>query len=227
MSSPPFTGARNEGSEGSELNALTFLIQQVLATVAGATPVKVVAVRGTGLAPVGFVDVLPMVNQVDGFGNAVPHAVVHNLPYFRLQGGANAVIVDPVAGDIGVAIFADRDVSSVKATRAQANPGSHRRNDWSDGFYVGGFMNAAPTQYVQFTASGIVIVSPTHITLQAPLITINGQITQTAPIGGGSGAVAMQGPVTVLQDVTAAGISLSTHHHTGVQPGSGTSGPPV
>jgi hypothetical protein len=144
--------------------------------------VQVVAVNSSGVAPVGFVDVHPLINQMSGNGIPMPHGVIHNLPFFRLQGGANAVICDPVAGDIGLAVFIDRDASRVKATRAQANPGSARQHDWADGFYLGGYLNAAPTSYVQFVnntiniiAQGaITIVSSGPVAVSAPALTHNG-----------------------------------------------------
>ena len=57
-------------------------------------------------------------------------------------------LIDPTQGDIGLAIFADRDISSVRANRAQANPGSYRRFDMADGVYIGGILNGMPTQTV-------------------------------------------------------------------------------
>ena len=96
---------------------MQFLISQALNRVSTATLVKVVSVTNAGgLSPVGFVDVQPLVNQLDGAGNAVPHGVLHRLPYFRLQGGADAVILDPKVGDIGMAAFANRDISLVKTS---------------------------------------------------------------------------------------------------------------
>jgi hypothetical protein len=115
------------------------------------------------------VDVMPLVSQVDGNNNTQRHGVVYGLPYFRIQGGANAVICDPVVGDIGYVVVSDRDISSVKSNAAkitgsanpsssnQVTPGSSRRNDLADGVYVGGILNATPKQYIQFTATGITI----------------------------------------------------------------------
>ena len=246
MSGPPWTGARDYGSDMSELDAHSFLIRQIIATVAGSAVVQVKAVTNAGgISPVGFVDVLPLVNQIDGNGNATPHGIIHHLPYVRIQGGTNAVILDPIVGDIGIAVFADRDISSVKATKAQANPGSRRQNDMADGVYFGGILNAVPKQYVAFAAGGITVVSPTKITIQAPsveadastqftinspLITLNGLLHQGTDTLGG--AATIQGPVTVVTtvaaaDVTGSGTSLHTHAHSGVTAGGGTSGPPV
>ena len=223
----PYTGQREPGSDASEINAHTFLIKQILATVAGSALVRVVSCTNAGgVSAVGNVDVQPLVNQVDGSGNATPHGTVHGLPYARVQGGADAVILDPKAGDIGIAVFCDRDISSVKATGGQANPGSRRQNDMSDGVYLFTCMGATPTQYVVFSSDGISVVSQTKITLQAPQINLKGQVTQAA-VGGGSGAVTLQGPVTVTNDLTASGTSVHTHVHGGIATGTHNTGAPV
>jgi hypothetical protein len=85
---------------------------------------------------------------------------MYGLPYLRIQGGVNAVIIDPQPGDIGIAVFASRDITNVKSTKAQANPGSFRMHDFSDGMYLGGLLNGVPSQYVQFSSDGISIVCP-------------------------------------------------------------------
>lgn len=147
---------------------------QLSAKINTMTVVKVQAVTNSGgVSAVGFVDVLPLVNQLDGKGKAVPHKTVYHLPYFRLQGGADAIILDPKVGDIGMAGFCNRDISSVKSAKKQSNPGSYRRFDMSDGLYFGGFLNGTPEQYIAFTEDGIKVVSPTKIIVQAPEIDLN------------------------------------------------------
>lgn len=220
-----YQGTKKPTDGTSEYNALRFLMQSMLSTLRTATLVRIISCTNDGgVSPVGFVDVQPLVNQLDGFGNAVPHVKVYRLPYLRIQGGANAVIMDPQPGDIGVAAFADRDISSVKSTRAQANPGSARMFDMADGMYLGGMLNGTPTQYVQFTDGGISIVSPAKITLSAPVIELDGQLIQGR--GEHGGTAVMQGPVTVIEDLTAAGVSVSTHTHGGVQSGSSNTAEP-
>ena len=161
---------------GSDFNAMAFLTRQIIAGKAFAAMVEVMSVSNAGsVAPVGVVSVQPMVNQVDGFGNQVPHGTIYNLPYFRLQGGANAIILDPVVGDNGLSVICDRDISIVKATKAVSGPGSFRQNDWADGCYFGGFLNGDPENYVQFSAGGINIVSTGTINIQSgSTITLNG-----------------------------------------------------
>lgn len=159
-------GALNPSSTWGELNNMAFVIQQMIGRMQTATIVRVEACTNTGgLSPVGFVDVTPMVNQVDAAGSPTPHVTIFNMPYFRIQGGANGIIIDPEKGDIGIAVFASRDISKVKNTREQGNPGSHRQYSYSDGLYIGGVLNGAPEQYIQFNSSGIKVVSPNALNI--------------------------------------------------------------
>jgi hypothetical protein len=198
-----YKGAQTPSSAASEYDAMTFLVMQILSRANTSTLVQVKAVTNSGgVSAVGFVDVQPLVAQLDGYGNAVPHGVINDIPYFRIQGGTNAVIIDPEIGDIGMAVFADRDISSVKAKKGAANPGSGRRFDMADGVYFGGLLNGAPTQYMQFSTTGINITSPTKVTITAPETDIIGTLKNNGVNVG------------------------STHVHGGVSPGgSNTSGP--
>ncbi|KAG0922750.1 hypothetical protein G6F31_019785 [Rhizopus arrhizus] len=72
-----------------------------------------------------------------------------------------------------MAAFGSRDLSAVKASKQQSNPGSWRTHDMADGLYFGGLLNGTPVQYVQFTAGGINVVSPSKVTVQAPNIELN------------------------------------------------------
>ncbi len=236
-----YAGLAQAGQGDSEFGALQFLISQALNRVSTATLVKVVSVTNSGgLSPVGFVDVQPLVNQLDGAGNAVPHGVLHRLPYFRLQGGADAVILDPKVGDIGMAAFASRDISLVKTSKAQNNPGSWRSHDMADGMYFGGLLNGTPVQYVQFTAGGINVVSPSKVTVSAPDIELNASaqcalnspqivLNGTVRQGGGSlgGTSTWQGDMNTLGTLRNNGKDVgSTHTHSGVQSGPANTGAP-
>lgn len=156
-----------------DYTALRFLVQQMLSRVNTATLVKVVKVSAGGTGPVGTVDVQPLVNQLDGAGDGKGLSQLHNLPYFRIQGGANAIILDPQPGDIGIAVFCSRDISAVKRTKAAANPGSWATHSMSDGLYLGGVLNGAPSQYVQFAAGGITIHSPGAVAITSAALTHN------------------------------------------------------
>lgn len=236
-----YAGQARAAEGGDEYGALMFVIGQALARLSTATLVRVVSVTNNGgLSPVGFVDVHPLVNQLDGAGNAVPHAVLHQLPYFRLQGGTDAVILDPKVGDIGMAAFGSRDLSAVKASKQQANPGSWRTHDMADGLYFGGLLNGTPVQYVQFTAGGINVVSPSKVTIQAPNIELNAaaqcalnspQIVLNGTVQQGSGSFGgtstWQGNMETLGTLRNNGKDVgSTHTHPGVQSGPSNTGTP-
>jgi len=149
----------------SEQNGLNFAIQQAMLKLQTSLPVRVMAVRNAGLAPVGQVDIQVLVDMVDGQGNTVQHGTISNVPYFRLQGGTNAVIVDPSPGDIGMACFCSRDISAVKSVKDAAPPGSWRSHDFSDALYLGGFLNGTPTSYIQITEGGILVHNASGVKL--------------------------------------------------------------
>lgn len=166
MSDPNgFAGQQGLNTSGTELNKHAFLVEQMLGRMATVRMVKVVAVQGGGgaLAKGGTVDVQPLVHMVDGLGNSTPHGNVLSLPYIRHQGGTTAFIMDPVVGDIGLALVSDRDTSAVRAAGGPANPGSARTFDLADGIYLGGVLNGVPTQFVQATADGLTITSPQNV----------------------------------------------------------------
>jgi hypothetical protein len=150
-----YSGQQGLSSDGNDGNLSMFTARQMLGRISTAKLVKVLKVTNNGgVEPVGRVDVQPMVNQMDGGGVVTEHGTVYDLPYFRLQGGQDAIICDPKVGDIGVAVICDRDSSAVKASKDIANPGSYRRFNLADGMYFGGFLNGTPDQYVRFFDTG-------------------------------------------------------------------------
>lgn len=229
---------QNPYDVADEYHALAFVIQGLLSRVATVTLVKIVACTNNGgVAPYGFVDVIPLVNQMTGDRQSIPHGTVYRLPYFRAQGGTDAVILDPKPDDIGLAAFCSRDISAVKADPAAAvananagkggaPPGSMRQFDMADGLYIGGFLNGVPTQYVQFTDGAINVVSPTKVRIQAPAIELAGAVTQTGGNVSMSNNLSVGGTGTFTGDVTAQGTSVHNHTHSGVQAGGSNTGPP-
>jgi len=225
-------GFEQPGQRGGQ-GEIGYIVESILSRLQTVTLVKVVAVKGGGLSPVGMVDVQPLVSQIDGSGGVIPHGVIFNVPYMRLQGGSNAVIIDPQAGDIGMCGFCSRDISSVKQNKAPSAPQSRRRFDYSDGLYFGGFLNGTPKQYIHFKDGGIKLFSPGDIEMEAANIRLKAQggvsstsqtfqaNTQTTAQFSGGGGISADG------DMTANGVSLMHHVHKGVQPGGGNTGQPV
>ena len=79
----------------SDYNAAVYMISQITSKINTMALVVVKAVNATGVNPVGYVSVQPLVNQIDGAGIGYEHGVLTNIPFMRLQGGSNAVIIDP------------------------------------------------------------------------------------------------------------------------------------
>ena len=154
-----FPGQLGLQDNTSETNVISFIIAQALGLVRTGTPVKVVAVNGGGVGPAPTVDLLPLVNQMDGLGNSQPHDTVYGRPVVRNQGGLNAVINDPKVGDIGWLTSGDRDMRAVVSQADAANPSSFRRHSLSDGVYHPAVINTGtPDQYIQFMTNGLRIV---------------------------------------------------------------------
>lgn len=129
--------------------------------------------------------------------------------FFMPIGNKNWVTVDPAQVDIyapnGVKIHDTNSgaVINLHPTSVNINVGSSVLN---------------------ITGSAITCTTTTF-TINAPSIVLNGQMSQGT--GATSYAATLQGPLTVVNNVTAGGISLDTHHHTGVTTGGGNTGGPV
>ena len=192
----------------SDVGRMMFLIRSALAGARTSIPVVVQSVSTAGgVAPIGTVAVQPLVSLLDGGGQTWPHGTVHNVPYLRIQGGANAVILDPQVGDIGIAVVCDRDISSVKASKGVSAPASARKHDLSDMVYLGSIISSTPAQYLEFSSAGITLTSSVGVTI--------------------NGNVQVNGAIVATGNVTAGSIDLETHHHTGVQTGTGNTGGPA
>ncbi len=246
-SATPAIASIRPWSLASEYDRHRSIVEQLLARVRTAYLAKVVSVSQSGdIEGTGTLDVQPLVGQLDGSGNVIAHGVIQGIPYLRLAGGANAVILDPQPGDIGLVAVCDRDSSSARANRAPSAPGSLRKYDMSDSVYALTVLSGVPQQYVAFSPAGIDIVSPSRIRLAAPSIVLQAdseigltagtQVVNAAPAieldgaitqgeGPNGGEARMAGPLTVQQDVTAAGTSVHDHTHRDSE--GGTTSPPL
>lgn len=240
------TFERNTDSGSVEL-AVQFMIRRALAKVRTTTLAQVLKVTNTGgVVPVGTLTIKILVQQNDSAGNLVEAGTVYNVPYSRLSGGTNAVIIDPQVGDIGVVGFGDRDLSSVLAAQGTAGPGSSRRHHWSDALWVATLpLGVTPTQYLQFNADGVTIVTPQQLQAIAangagnpPTLTMNSSGIVLS-FGGhsitiNSSGISISGAVTGDNTATFdgegtfnGGHTVSAHKHPGVTSGSSETAPPT
>ena len=233
-------GQQNFSTSASEYNAESFRSMRQIMRLNTAEPVQVVAFHANA-GGIGTVDVLPLVRLVAGDEQTLDQSQLFELPVMRVQAGANALIIDPQPGDIGLAVYAMRDIEAVKATRGgPVNPASARCYDKGDGFYIGGFLNKTPARYVKVSDSGVeiegvvkvdmhgqnvTITAEGKITLDAPVVEITGTLTQTG--AKGSGASSFTGGFTNTGgSIVSNGITLERHTHGGVEPGGGSTGGP-
>lgn len=233
-------------SQTSSFNEISYIVRAILTGRAHVVVVRVTAVnppeQGETLRSKGTVDVQPMVNQLDADGSPRAHGVINGLPWWTLQAGTSAVVLKPVVGDRGLCVVCDRDISSVKSTRENGNPGSYRQSSMADGVYLGGLLNDDPDQWIEMNDEGIVIHSPTLIKLEAPTIRLEageliamvaptvtidaedattvttGQLTVNGPsqFNGDvsvNGGLSASGTITATTDVIGGGISLKNHRH--------------
>lgn len=235
----PFEAQFDEG------RAQLFVITKLLRGVHTCDLVKILAVNPAS-GKVGFVDVQPLVEDVDTGGVVIAQTPIYNVPYLRYQGGSSAVILDPVVGDIGLAIFAENDITNVKQTLAQGAAATARTHSTADALYIGGVLNPDPTQFVQFQpeGAGIVIHTPGNlalqasgnidinaggnITVEAKLCTFNTPVVFADNVTGtktGASVNSFAAPISA-PDVIVPNASLNGHSHGGVQTGSGNTGTP-
>lgn len=252
MSENTVRSNRTSFSANSLTNAVSLLVEnQVRGQVHTAEVVRVTAVDAGGPgAAAGYVDVLPLVCRTDGWNNTVRPATLFRLPYSRIQGGVAALVIDPVPGDIGLAVFAKRDSSNVAQGQEEpVPPGSFRVFDQADGFYIGGFLNKAPEIWLELTqdhtatlhAPQEVIVNTTNATINASGKTtvnspetectgnlfVRGNVTWAGVGKGDAGPAVFSGGLTNTGGgVSSNGVTLETHTHTGVQSGGGNTGSP-
>ena len=212
MSGDNATPLQRPVDTATEYQALKFLIWQQLLKVQTITLVQVQAVHGGGIGATPTVDVIPLADQVDGAGNAIPQVTLYGRPCMRWAAGPNAIVLDPQQNDIGVMGFASRDISSILSSRQHGPPPSARAFAYADGIYLGGLPNAAPQNYVQIDTDGTVnILSTQAINLKVGSTSLamdSSGFTLDGPIDANGAEISGSGEIT-----DAAGKVLGTHEH--------------
>jgi len=150
-------------AQTSDAENLSYVFKKLLSGAFFIELVEVTAIRGT--APNLVVDVIPLVTRTDPSGATIQNKEIFNVPVFRLQRGASAIIMNPVPGDIGMIAICDRDNSIARANRKQSVPGSKRTHSKSDALYLGGFLNNQPSQFIEFADGEINITTPNPVNI--------------------------------------------------------------
>ena len=183
---------------GSDLNVLDFLIRSVVCGMVNtAIPVRVDSItRPAQTRGAGYLSATPLVKMRSAAGEALEPVSIPRLRWFRLQHGTAAIICDPKPGDIGLAVFAQQDVSTLNGGNQPVQPGSFRHYDMSDGFYLGGFWGQVPTTYIRIEDSGdVTITAPNTVTINTAQATVNAE--QTATINTTQATITASGSTTI------------------------------
>lgn len=232
----------NNFAGSNPVNSLDYFVQSLISKVVSTSiPVVVTAVERIGTSQgAGYVSVKPLLQPRNNDGQGLQVTNIPKLPYFRLQHGKAAIVCDPKVGDIGLAVVAKNDISNINGDNTPKVPATFRQFDPSDSFYIGGFWGSAPEVFIHLEDSGEIHIKATkEVKVEAPTckietdtcevnasssFTVNSaQINLNGPIsGGGSGGA----NATFSGDVTAKGISLTTHVHSNVQSGNSNTGQP-
>ena len=193
-----------EFTGSSEFNALDFLIRSIVkGMVNTAIPVRVDTIErpkdGSGA---GYLSATPLVKMRAADGKALEPVSIPKLRWFRLQHGTAAFICDPKVGDVGLAIFAQQDVSVLDGGNQPVQQGSFRCFDMSDGFYVGGFWGKTPTTFVHIEDDGnIHIVAPTKKQTDSPTVIVNcdtATVNSKTTTVNASSSVKVDTPITTI-----------------------------
>ena len=180
-----------------------YIINNLIANIHTMMPVKIlsVTVPPDSLAPIGRCEVLPLVQQIDGSNNVYPMGKIVNVPYLRVQGGSNAIVIDPQVGDVGLCGFCERDISIVKRTGELSAPDTRRKYDINSAVYMFTMMSGTPTQYIHFKSSGVDIKTTGDLNINGLIIKADGTL------------------------VTKDGDTVDKHSHGGVQSGGSNTSP--
>lgn len=238
-----YGGMQNSFTSADPFNMLDFVIERKIKQLVNTSAlVRVDGCTSTGAsAGAGSVSATPMVAQSDAKGHILPMVSIPQMPHARVQGGIAALIIDPVAGDLGIASFCKADSSNIKeGTTEPQRAGSYRAFDQADGVLVATISNKAPEVWIELkqdktivihAPEGCTIETDKSLTIKAgegvkidtPQTTITGNLTTTGEKGD---QTSLAGTLTSTGDQVAGGISQMNHTHTGVQSGSGSTGKP-
>ena len=208
------TSNRKLNSGASEYNAISFLVEQMIkGMVNTAIPVRVDSCTKPGVGgAAGYVSATPLVKQRGADGKSLDTVSIPQLPFFRLQCGSAAIVVDPQPGDVGLAVFCQQDTSNLKAGENEpVQAGSFRAFDMSDGVFFPGILGQTPTTYVHLDPEKgeVTIKAPTKITIDAPQIELKGAVCMGG--AGSSDTITLDGSIKTNGDISTTGTVTAGH----------------
>mgnify|MGYP003302300439 CR=1 FL=1 len=114
-----------------------------------------------------------------------------NVPVLELGGAGLSIKIPLQAGDTGIVIFCDKDITLFKQEKKNTQPNTLRKHDLSDGIFI-------PMKFGNAGANN-------NISIESADGNTKFEVT--------SSGIAVKGNITVEGDVIAGGISLKEHLH--------------
>lgn len=157
------------------------------------------------------VDLQPAIQEVLTNNKFLTMPQIFNIPVLELGGNDLSIKIPLKAGDTGIVIFCDRDITLFKQEKKNTQPNTLRKHDLSDGIFI-------PMKFGGAGSSNVIIQSAdgnTKFEITSSGINVKGNIT-------------VDGTITATDVSTNSVASLNTHIHSGgtVQP-NGTTGTPI
>lgn len=181
------------------------------------------------------------VTAPDGSSQLVNLPLLVDVPIVWPRAGGFALTFPIAAGDEVLVVFASRCIDSWWQSGGVGAPAEARMHDLSDGFAILAptsqpkkFANVssanvqlrdtAGTTFVEITPGGVArVVGASSVDIEAPTINLSGDSVSIE-----AATITMNGQVTQTSgSFSIGGITFGSHKHSGVQPGSGTSGGPT
>lgn len=201
--------------------------------------------------------VVPLIMVLKTDGSTQQRAEIAGIPVFQYSGGGFVINFPLKAGDLGWIKATDRDIALFKQSYDFSPPNTLRKHKFSDAIFYPDVMRGwtinedglviqtlSGNQCIAILDDQIKILSDNLITIKSDAdivveaggdvtVTAAGSVTIDAPDTTITGTLSVDGAATfgstidASGQITTGGIGLSTHKHTGVEPGIGTSGGPV
>jgi len=218
-------------------DVLNDAICEALSNLHTATIAKVTAVQEKTIS------VQPVINRVVD-GNSITLPQFTKVPPLFMQGGGSYTAHPIAVGDYCLLILTERCFDRWYSGADFQDPAEFRMHDYSDGIAIVGINPLAgaltipdviqqtgdTNQDGDYTRQGS-LVQQGDMKITGDFILngdmqVNGNITCSGTISAGNFSGLGGGTMTSTSDIEAQGISLTTHTHTDVEPGTGNTGGP-
>lgn len=207
----------NPADIDDEAGFYEFIIKKTLSKIQKMTPAKIISYDRQKNRAV----VQPLTYDITSTGGTLPMDTIPNIPVLTLSGGGFIFSFPVAENQTGWLISADRDISVFKKILNFFTPATLRRHQYEDSIFIPDNINGF--NIAEGDENAVILTSSdgtTKITVQ------NGAVNISASSINIIGNVNVEGKIIATGDILGANISLSTHTHSGVEPGGGNTGAP-